>query len=77
MEAVYQIFTLLTQYGVILCKQCQFAVVLSQIAVHLRVHHPSQTHQQRKIIQEEVQKAEGIALEKHQVTYPKPEEPPV
>jgi hypothetical protein len=77
MEAVYQIFTLLTQYGVILCKQCQFAVVPSQIAVHLKTHHSSQTYQQRKAIQEEVQKAEGIVFEKHQVTYPDPEEPPI
>jgi hypothetical protein len=52
-------------------------VVPSQIAVYLRDHHPSQAHQQRKAIQEEVLRAEGIAFVKHQVVYPDPEEPPI
>jgi hypothetical protein len=52
-------------------------VVPSQVTVHLRVHHPSQTQQQRKAIQEEVDRAEGIAFEKHQVLYPGPQEPSI
>jgi hypothetical protein len=77
MEAANQLFVFLTQYGVILCKQCQFAVVPSQITAHLRIHHPSQTQQQRKAIQKEVDGAERIAFEKHQVTYPDPEKPAI
>jgi hypothetical protein len=62
---------------VILCKQCQFAVVPSQMTAHLRVHHPSKSQQHRKRIQEWVDKAEGIAFEKGQVLYPGVEEPPI
>ena len=77
MEVANQLFAFLTQYGIVLCKQCHFAVVPSQVTVHLRVHHPYQTQQQRKAIQEEVDQAEGIAFEKDQVLYPGLQEPPI
>jgi hypothetical protein len=77
MEVANQLFAFLTQYGVILCKQCQFTVVPSQITVHLRDHHPSLLQQQRKEIHNKLQRLEGIAFEKHQVIYPEPKQTPI
>jgi hypothetical protein len=64
-DAIYQLFTLYPQFGIILYKQCQFVVVLSQITTHLRVHHPDQIQLQRDKIQRELQEADRVASEKH------------
>ena len=77
MEAFEEVLSYLPDFGVLLCKQCQFAIVPTQIETHLRTHHPLQTQQKRKAIQEQVHRVEGVAHERHQVRYPSSGGPPV
>lgn len=72
-----QIFEILPAVTVVVCRQCQYAVVPSQVEVHLRAHHPGYSLQQRKEMQQEVQRLEGVAFEKDQVCYPEKSDLPI
>lgn len=69
MEAMRGVFTHLPECRIIICKQCQFAVVPSQVESHLQTHHPSKTQQTRATIQQVVKGMRDVAHEKSQVKY--------
>lgn len=77
MDLFSQLFDVKLQFGVVICKPCQFAVVPSQIGAHLKAHHPNETPQQRKALQQEVESFSDIAFQKDQVKYPDPTDSPI
>ena len=65
-----QLFTHLSEYRVVVCKQCQFAVVPSQISRHLRDHHPSVSKECQYKVVSSFQHVQDVAYMKEDIQYP-------
>lgn len=77
MDSFTQLFDVKPQFGVMICRACQFAVVPSQVEAHLRVHHLNKTSQERKTLQQEAESNTHLAFQKDQVKYPDPHDLPI
>jgi len=72
-----QSFTYLSEYRVVICKQCQFAVVPGQILRHLRDHHPSLSKEGQGEVIDRFKDIQDIAHAKEDIRYPEPTSAPV
>lgn len=72
-----QIFSHFQQYQVIVCQQCTYAVVPSQIRRHLRDHHRLINAVRYSEIIQAFQQKEGVAHSKENIKYPETREGPV
>ena len=71
------IFVHLSDWGVIICKACQFAVVPTQTIRHLNDHHPTIPDTRRKVIQESISRLEGIIIRYEDIRYPRADDKPI
>ena len=65
------------KHRVLVCRQCQYAIVLSQLATHLKVHHPRLTLQQRRDYSTKVESYSTLAKVHEDVVYLALNDPPV
>jgi hypothetical protein len=65
------------KHRVLICRQCQYAVVPSQLATHLKVYHPRLTLQQRRDYSTKVENCSALATVHEDVVYPSLNDPPV
>lgn len=72
MDEFNRIFLHLTEYRIIICASCQFAVVPTQVEQHLKKHHRRLTLQQRRAVVEKVHSLSQLALVESDVVYPQP-----
>ena len=71
------IFEVIATYRVVICIECQFAVVPRQVEEHLRKHHRSLSLQRRRILASEALTASNVAQVETDVVYPKIGQPPI
>ena len=69
-----EIFTHLVEFGVVVCKLCQFAIVPNQVEQHLKNHHPSQSRKSRLEAQTNVQGLDGIIQNSKDIPRPPPDQ---
>ena len=77
MDDFEQWFQHYPQYRVIICKQCQYAVVPVQMQRHLREHHSRLSVQQRNGMIAKVQSLPDLASTMAEVIYPTPRSDPI
>ena len=77
METFNTVFVHLPQHQVIVCRQCKFAVVPSQAAVHMKEHHPLIKVQTRKEIVKLIQALPNVAQLHQNVKYPSQIDAPI
>lgn len=77
MERFNELFEHKPKHCIIVCRECQFAVVPQQIARHLKDQHPSIPVPQRRVMIQASQSIEDLAHQKDDVIYPEPDQPPV
>ncbi|KDN70413.1 hypothetical protein CSUB01_11679 [Colletotrichum sublineola] len=68
------------QYSIVICAKCQFAVVGSEVATHLRSHHPSIPTTQRLGITETIRSTAGVIQTQAELAtfrYPEPTTEPI
>ncbi|KAK1948837.1 hypothetical protein LY78DRAFT_622667, partial [Colletotrichum sublineola] len=68
------------QYSIVICAKCQFAVVGSEVATHLRSHHPSIPTTQRLGIIETIRSTAGVIQTQAELAtfrYPEPTTQPI
>lgn len=61
MERFHQIFEVYPQYGVVVCRLHQYAVIPTQVYSHLQALHTSITPSQRRDVQRYVAEMRDIA----------------
>ena len=76
MKEFNQLFSHLVEYKVVVCIQCESAIVPKQFDIHIRVQHPAISLQQRKQIVEYV-KDLPVAILKQEVSYPNSYDNPI
>ena len=72
MDSFEDVFELLSDFRIVLCRVCQFAVVPSQVQTHLTKHHTRLSVSQRQDLVAKVQSLPDLAYEESQVVYPRP-----
>ena len=77
MDDFHRLFYVNSQHHILICTDCQFAVVPTQIGKHLRAHHLRLSLQQRRTIVSRVEELIGLAEVPSDVIYPLPSDPPV
>ena len=77
MDDFHRLFLIDSQCRVLICTDCQYAVVPAQMGKHLRTHHKRLTLQQRRDIISAVDRLPILARVPSDVTYPSPSDPPV
>lgn len=70
MDNFERIFQYYPQYRVVVCRECQFAPVPSEIQSHLRKHHTRLSTDKRKQVAEHFQTLPNLARQKTEVIYP-------
>jgi hypothetical protein len=71
------IFEHLTQYRIIQCKSCKYAVVLAQIERHVKDHHPQVVLACQKTILQAAMGLPNIAHRHKDVVYPTRNDKPI
>lgn len=77
MDGFDSFLEILPQYRVIICTQCQHAIIPSGVKKHLRTNHKRLALQQRQDIIEAVTKDRSLAHTESEVIYPTPTDPPL
>jgi len=77
MSDFHQLFAALHQYRILICINCQCAIIPSGIPKHLRVSHKRLTLQQRRDIIFQVNDLAELAQVESDVIYPATTDPPV
>ena len=65
------------KHRVLVCRQCQYTIVPSQLATYLKVHHLRLTLQQHRDYSTKVESCSALAKVHEDVVYPAPNDPPV
>ncbi|KAK4551753.1 hypothetical protein LTR86_010946, partial [Recurvomyces mirabilis] len=65
------------EFGIIICQQCEYAVVPQQVNRHVKDHHPFISKQQRIAIAQSIQALPDVAQIHQDVTYPSADEVPI
>jgi hypothetical protein len=65
------------KHRILICRRCQYAIVPSHIATHLKVQHPQLTLQQRRGYISKVENHSALAKIYEEVVYPLPDDPPI
>jgi hypothetical protein len=77
MDEFDRIFEIHSECRVLICTQCQFAVVPSHIAKHLKAHHKRLPQHERRNIIARVQSRTDLAQLEREVVYPRVGDPPI
>ena len=77
MDSFEDIFELLSDFHIVLCPACQFAVIASQAQNHLTKYHTPVLVSQRQDLVAKVQSLPDLAYEGSQVVYPRPGAAPI
>jgi hypothetical protein len=77
MDEFSRLFEIDVRCCVLICVQCQFAVVPSQVDKHLRVHHSRVSILQRQKLIAKVDNLSGLARVHSDVVYPLATDPPI
>lgn len=77
MDEFSRLFEVDIQCRVLICMQCQFAIVPSQVGKHLRAHHSRVSVLQRQKLIAKVDDLSGLARVHWDVVYPLTTDPPI
>lgn len=71
------LFQIDSKHKILICRGCQYAIVPSHLATHLRVYHPRSTLEQRRDFVAKVEDCSTLANIHEEVVYPNLTDPPV
>ena len=77
MDSPDSLLEILPQYRVVICTQCQYAIIPPSVKEHLRTSHKRLPLQHRREIIETVAKNRSLAQTPSEVIYPLPTDLPV
>ena len=77
MDSFDKLFQHMPDYKIVVCKQCQFAIVPTQVKGHIQTQHPQINPQERRDIVVKVHALSNVARTAEDVVYPDRDHPPV
>jgi len=77
MDPFEKLLEYLNDYKVVICKQCHFGIVPSQVEGHIRVQHRQIQAKERQSIIEQVENIPDIARTPGDVQYASASSPPI